>query len=90
MKHVGLSAHRTKDNLLEKRFATAWDRENNPPSFLNGGHGVLQHLLCSKGDGIITRELTEEEIKAAATVVQWLGSPVGYGFLESVLGDRLK
>lgn len=63
-------ARRTTQNPEEKRFADAWKKEH-----------VLHHLL---GNGAFPRVPTKEEAAAAATVIQWLGSPVGQGFLSDL------
>ena len=85
IQHVGNRPYRQATNPLEKIFADRWNIENNPPDFVNGGHGVLAHSLCSEGDGRITRDLTQDEATIAATVIQWLGSPCGFGWLEETL-----
>lgn len=66
----GRWAQRLKDNPEERRFAKAWDKAN-----------VLRYLL---GDGIVPVDPTEQEAVVAATVIQWLGSPVGQGFLHDL------
>jgi hypothetical protein len=86
--HVGKYANRLNHPVadMERAFAAKWDETNNPPPFLNRGIGTLQHLLCSDMDGRnIERELTAEEITAAATVVQWLGTNCGFSWLRSCL-----
>lgn len=88
IQHVGVSAHRLKSNPMEKVFAEAWKERNDPVSYRP--IGTLQTLLCSKGDGIIERELTQEEATAAATVIQWLGSPVGFSWLRQTLENTKK
>lgn len=74
LKHQGWSTHRFKDNPAEKAFATAWDTYNVQ------GH-TLEYLL---GNGVQREPATPREIEVAATVVQWLGSPVGLCFLRDV------
>lgn len=64
---------------MEQRFALAWQEENEEPS---GVKGVLAYLL---GDGHRPGEVSERDRLVAATVVQWLGSPVGQAFLSRVL-----
>jgi len=75
-KHEGLNTHRLKDNPEEKRFAKAWQRINDTGS-------LLDYLLGDKYDGRPV-EANEREAQVAATVVQWLGSPVGQGFLAEL------
>lgn len=75
----GLHPHRFKDNPEEKRFAEAWSQDSN---------GRLKYLLC-EGDQRFPPAPTEREEVVAATVVQWLGSPVGQTFLRD-LGYKRK
>lgn len=82
LRHVGLNTHRFEQNPEERRFAEAWDRfaENN-----------LKYLLDPHVDGQVhVPECTLEEHTVAATVVQWLGSPVGETFLLELGYVRLE
>lgn len=72
----GLSAHRQKDNPLEKRFAEQWEEINER------GH-VLEYLLSGPENKRV--DATPEQQELAATIIQWLGSPVGQFFLVEVL-----
>ena len=62
------------ENPEEKRFVDAWAVK-----------GVLGHLIS--GADWEPADPTEEQERTAATVVQWLGSPVGQSFLSD-LGYR--
>ena len=76
MKNEGFSAHRLSkaaDNPREVAFAEQWDKENNDESW---HWAVIEHLIP---------DVTERDRKVAATVIQWLGSPVGMAFLGDVL-----
>ncbi len=78
-KPLGLHTHRFKDNPEEKRFADAWTTENER------GH-ILAHLL-DPHHGTGGRRPPEPERPyqiVAATVMQWLGSSVGQGFLRDL------
>lgn len=74
----GLHTHRFADNPEERRFAEAWakrDRRN------------LAALLHDGPQPNVEAEVfppTEREEQVAATVIQWLGSPVGQGFLRDL------
>lgn len=75
MKHQGLHAYRLSPkagNPKEVRFALKWKEWNDL------GH-TLEYLL---GDGQKKQPATDREIEVAATVIQWLGSPVVQGFLK--------
>ena len=71
-KHRGLSTHRLADNPEERRFADAWQKHNDQGN-------TLAHLLDPrKGEPFGYPPPVEEPDRVlAATVVQWLGSPVG-------------
>lgn len=73
MTHKGIHLHRFKDNPEEERFAEAWE------NFAK--HGNLEYLL---GKGDKRAIISDRDSTVSATVVQWLGSPVGQGFLESL------
>lgn len=80
MKNKGLHQYRFRQNPEEKRFAQAWEAENTRPNNINT---MLNQLL---GDGTIhcTVTATKREIEVAATVIQWLGSECGQGFLRDL------
>lgn len=73
----GLHFYRYEQNPLEEKFAIAWQREEQGLS-----RHTLEYLL---GDGQSTETPSSRDEKVAATVVQWLGSPVGQNFLLQVL-----
>jgi len=76
--HWGNQTHRFKDNSEEERFANAWRDQNEQ------GH-TLAHLLDDRTfrDGH-PPERSRTECAVAATVIQWLGSPVGQSFLSDL------
>ena len=79
MVNGGLHQYRFKDNPREKAYAIAWDKQNA----LNE-KGTLDYLLakdCNRPAG----EVTDRDREVAATVIQWLGSPVGQSFVRDVL-----
>lgn len=73
----GLHAWRTarEGDEEERRFAKAWIDENSK------SHRLLDYLL---GEGVTPVDSGERDVEVAATVVQWLGSPVGRNFLEQL------
>lgn len=79
IKHKGLSTYRFADNPEERRFAEAWQRTNDQGR-------TLDHLLDPrKGEPFGSPPRAEDrEREVAATIVQWLGSPVGQGFLRDL------
>lgn len=78
----GLSPHRLKDNPEEKRFAEAWAKWNREGP---GGRTTLAHLLDTRPERSgHPPYVSINDQTVAATVVQWLGSPVGQVFLEEL------
>jgi hypothetical protein len=90
MSHEGLHSHRLKNEEEEARFAEAWRRWNRP------GLTILAALLDvplaqrEPWRGTEPPMPTKRERTVAATVVQWLGSPVGQSFLEELGYTRVK
>ncbi len=74
----GISTHRLAKNPIEQRFADAWAKINQDDRMLKY---LLDRSHSERGD----YQPSQAEQETAATVIQWLGSPVGQGFLESVL-----
>lgn len=79
IKHKGLHAHRLRDNPAERRLAKAWAKINTD----HGGQ-VLRYLLA-KDNNRPADEMTARDAEVAATVIQWLGSPVGLSWLRDTL-----
>jgi len=84
-KFQGISPHRYGQNPLEKRFAQYWQDLNSRPTT-----ATLDYLMDPANRGTPIPALTEREWKVANTLIQWLGSPVGFGFLRDVLEGRLR
>lgn len=72
-------------NDLENVFHTKWIEENLPCSGINGGRGVLQDLMSHHNI-----EVTDRERKIVASVIQWLGTNCGKGFLETILDKPIE
>lgn len=81
IKHKGLSTHRFTGNPEERRFADAWQQHND-----NDNGNTLAYLLDPRnGEPFGSPPHVEDrDREVAATVVQWLGSPVGQGFLRDL------
>jgi hypothetical protein len=77
-KTLGLHPYRFGPNPEEQRFAEAWATHDSQGQTL----AWLLHLGDQPGCG--PADPTEREQAVAATVVQWLGSPVGQNFLASL------
>ena len=80
MKNAGMSQYRFKQNPLEEKFAVAWDRMQH------GRYHTLDYLLA-KEPNKPSGEVSDRDRMVAATVIQWLGSPVGQSFLRDIKDD---
>lgn len=85
---------------LESVFADLWEEENERRPGRNYGYGLLQDLMfghwdrskrCRVGRDFFLDQpwvrflIRRRDAVIAATVVQWLGSNVGFSFLEQAL-----
>ena len=76
--HKGLHTHRFELNPEEQRFAEAWQKHNDRGE-------TLYHLLDLRKDRRGHPPVASgPDVELAATVIQWLGSPVGQGFLRDL------
>lgn len=80
MKNIGLRHSRFKDHPLERRFAEEWERRNSG----DVRHGILDYILAEEPNHP-RGEVSDRDRQVAATVIQWLGSNVGSGFIDDVL-----
>jgi hypothetical protein len=96
--HRSFEHERTKyphgSGPVEKAFADAWEKENKEQPGVNYGMGILQDLMVvpSKNWGIfgwhkMRANITPEKAQIVATVIQWLGTNVGFCWLEKTLND---
>lgn len=74
-KHEGKSTHRLNTNPMEKAYHDEWLESNS-------GDSDAHQLEWMLGDGEKRGEVSGRDALVAATVIQWLGSPVGQRFLE--------
>lgn len=81
-KFQGLSAYRYSKEPLEKLFAEMWQEQNNKKC---SSIATLDYLLSETANQHNPPPRSNEDHKKAATVIQWLGSPVGQGFLQKVI-----
>lgn len=77
MRNKGPSQYRFKDNPLEEEFAKAWEKENTRPI---GGKNILEYIAGGP-NGVVS----ERNRVVAATVIQWLRSPVGQSFIRDMM-----
>lgn len=78
VQHKGLNTHRFGDNPIEEIFAKLWEEENVKQ--LGKPNGLLEYLISSRVNE--AEPVTAREAQVAATIIQWLGSPVGQSFLQ--------
>jgi len=81
-KHHGLAPYRLADNPEEKRFAKKWQKHNDD------GNTLAWLLDPERGNSWRPTEPSDRDVEVAATVMQWLGSPVGQGFLRDLGYER--
>jgi hypothetical protein len=83
---VGKKIYRHKDNPKEAEFHNRFvKRFVNSPNY----HGISQIVNEVDGHGYPKTYLSDNEKQAVITAIQWLGSPVGQGFLRDC-GFELK
>jgi hypothetical protein len=78
----GLKTYRHKDNPKEKELHDKFIEQFSVT-------GMSQIVFPVNGTGFPEKRLTEEEQQIMLTTIQWLGSPVGQGFLRNC-GFELK
>ena len=79
--HKGLWTNRLNSNPMERAYHDEWLKENKQSQAY--GPGVLALLLSDGRDPI---KVSARDAVVAATVIQWLGSPVGRDFVAGVQG----
>jgi hypothetical protein len=77
MAPAGKNVHRLSCEPLERKFHDEWKKHQEQ-------NHTLEYIL---GDNNEPAVVTDYEQMIVATVIQWLGSPVGQGFLANILGD---
>lgn len=81
----GKRHYRTRSNPKERIAAELWDYWNSYP------YQTLNFLLDEKVDqGWLPEAASDHDHTVAATVIQWLGSPVGQQFLDELQGKWAK
>ena len=78
MKHEGLHVHRLLQNPRELVFAEAWRKDQEVSQKVSKA-SVLYTILNAPD------ATYERDAQVAATVIQWLGSPVGFCWLVETL-----
>lgn len=81
----GANSHRYKQNPLEKAFAVKWEEEN---CGLGKPRTILDYLMDESNRGEPDPAISKRDWRVANTLMQWIGSPVGEGFLIDVLAGE--
>lgn len=76
-----LNLHRLEQNPAERIFLEEWEKENTDYRGEKSYNGVLNYLM---GTNNTPEHVSHDQRVLAATVIQWLGSPVGLKFLDRV------
>ena len=84
IKHIGVNFHRRKTLPEEDEFAKAWEEQNDVTQTLAWLLNTFDPVTGQQQKGVIS----QRDADVAATVIQWLGSPVGQCFLRNVQ-DRI-
>lgn len=66
------------ERIYFERFAKQCKRE----PWLNSGYGLLEWILCPQGQDHPTERPTQRDAEVAGSVIQWLGTSCGHGFVE--------
>jgi hypothetical protein len=85
MENKGKHQYRFKDNPLEEKFAKGWEMQNSTDL---RSYGTLEYLLADDSNYPKCDEVSERDRLVAATVIQWLGSPVGQSFIRGIMEDE--
>lgn len=85
IKHEGCSPHRLNiHNMEEMIFADEWKKKCK-------NYNLLPYLLSnSMYEAYMVESISQRDAFVAATIVQWLGTNVGSGFLQTVYERILK
>jgi len=74
---------------LENVFSKHWAKENDKIQGINYGYGILQDLFCSREKFTISMflKIKNRDRLITATVIQWLGTNVGFCWLREALNN---
>jgi len=86
-KYQGLHADRYEREPLEAKFALAWQKINDEALRFNASQGWDHLDVLLAENSLYPRDPSSPRDRlVAATVIQWLGSPIGQFWLAEVLG----
>lgn len=83
--------HRFNDNPAEEAFVRVWREQNsNGPSSTTRPDGTIRHIVddSSAQNGMqYGVDLDDDQLQMAEEIIQWLGTPIGLGFIGEVLAQ---
>lgn len=88
IRHVGFCSHRLRHGYAERMYFLKWEAQNKRERCLNGGFGTLELLLApyeSDKNSLLPSyvpPISQRDAVVAATVIQWLGTNCGQGFMH--------
>ena len=84
----GACAERTQFDSMERSFLDHWQEANEARQGYNGNRTALECALTEQNPAMPQiRVPTRRDKYVAASVVQWLGTPVGFSLLRAALND---
>ena len=80
LQHISTYPERRQHGVAEEVYASEWARQNAIEPWLNHGQCLLELILSRPGK--TWGDLTQRDAQVAASVVQWLGTNCGLGFIK--------
>jgi hypothetical protein len=84
--HTTVNEHRLSTNPREKLFLDKW-REMNLIEWSR--HSILDYILSIYNEGDLV-ESNPRDDQVAESLMQWLGTPVGWNFIQEVVEEAKK
>lgn len=78
---ITLHPNRLK-NIAELVYYELWEKENERRRGLNSGFTLIEHLLMPEGQKK-PDPVSQHDMAVATTVIQWLGTNCGRGFVDA-------
>lgn len=76
-----LHRHRLR-NLPERIYFDYWAQECERCPGLNGGYGLLEHILTPEDEEVWRTTLSQRDVLVATSTIQWLGTNCGLSFVH--------
>lgn len=90
LQHRSMDFRRRAHCVREEAFGLLWEYENQRRPGISFGHGILQDLMVDQRNGPDRfapwkHRINNRDAAIVATVIQWLGTNVGWSFLDRAL-----